>query len=93
MDALAGDGDPQALAVIERSADALAGMVATVARELGLPRPAVCVSGGALRHLQQLQVAFSGALRHQAPGAQLVEPAGDACDGALALAAQAALRC
>jgi len=93
LDELAGTGDQQALAVIERSAHALAVMVATVARELGLAQPAVCGSGGALRHLQQLRAAFSSALQRQAPGARLVEPAGDACAGALALAAQTALRC
>jgi len=93
MDELAGAGDCQALAVIERSAEALAAMVATVAAQLGLPQPPVCGSGGALRHLSQLRAAFAGALQRQAPGARLVQPAGDACEGALALAAQAALRC
>jgi N-acetylglucosamine kinase-like BadF-type ATPase len=93
VDELAGAGDPQAQAVIERSGEALAAMVTTVAAQLALPQPPVCGSGGALRHLSQLRAAFAGALQRQAPGARLVPPAGDACAGALELAAQAALRC
>jgi N-acetylglucosamine kinase-like BadF-type ATPase len=93
VDACAASGDPQALAVIQRSAEALAVMVTAIARELGLSDPAVCGVGGALAHLHQLQSAFGAALQVRCPGAQLQPPAGDACEGALALAAQAALRC
>ena len=93
VDAGAAGGDPQALAVIQRSAEALAMMVTAIARELALAEPAVCGVGGALEHLHQLQRAFARALEEHCPGARLQQPAGDACDGALALAAQAALRC
>jgi N-acetylglucosamine kinase-like BadF-type ATPase len=93
VDACAAGGDPQALAVIQRSAEALAVMVTAIARELALAEPAVCGVGGALAHLHQLQRAFAAALEEHCPGARLQQPAGDACDGALALAAQAALRC
>jgi len=93
VDACAAGGDPQALAVIQRSAEALAVMVTAIARELALAEPAVCGVGGALAHLHQLQKAFAAALKEHCPGGRLQQPAGDACDGALALAAQAALRC
>jgi len=96
VDRLAAAGDAHASAVLERSAEALAQMVAAVARQLDLPAPAVCGVGGALTHLEGLERAFAAALLRRCPGAQLVPAAGDACDGALAEAAeraQAALRC
>jgi N-acetylglucosamine kinase-like BadF-type ATPase len=93
LDAAAASGDPQARAVIERSAEALAQMVAGVSLRLDLARPAVCGVGGALQHLGTLQTAFSRAVERHCPGAQLQAAAGDACAGALSLAAQAALRC
>jgi hypothetical protein len=46
----------------------------------------VCGLGGALTHLEELHRAFVAALAQRCPGARLVPPAGDACDGALALA-------
>jgi len=84
--ALAGDGDCQA--VIERSAEALAAMVAAVAEALQLQAPAVCGVGGALEHLTSLRQAFSRSLDHHCAGAQLCPPAGDALAGALTLAAE-----
>ena len=93
VNAAAAAGDVQAQAVIERSALALAQMVEGVARNLDLPEPLVCGVGGALEHLGQLQLSFRQALSRHCPAAQLQDPAGDACDGALRLAAQAALRC
>ena len=84
--ALAGDGEAQV--VIQRSAEALAAMVAAVARELDLTAPAVYGVGGALQHLVGLRQGFSAALAHQCPGARLTAPGGDALDGALALAAE-----
>ena len=92
VDQLASEGDLQASAVIERSATALAVMVQTIAQALKLEPPAVCGVGGALRHLSSLQAAFAAGLHSQLAGVQLQEPAGDACEGALSLAAQAALR-
>ncbi len=85
-------GDLQAQAVIERSAEALAAMVHTIAERLKLQQPAVCGVGGALQHLSGLRQGFHRAVQRRLPGAELQAPAGDACSGALSLAAQAALR-
>lgn len=93
VDQLAMGGDPHAQAVIQRSGEALALMVQTIAEQLQLPQPTVCGVGGALRHLDSLQNSFRTALERRLPGMRLQEPAGDACSGALSLAAQAALRC
>jgi len=86
-------GDAQAQSVMQHSAEALAAMVFTIAEALDLRKPAVCGVGGALAHLRSLQRAFSAALEQRLPGTQQQAPAGDACAGALNLAAQAALRC
>ena len=88
VDHMAQAGDHHAQAVIARSAEALAVMVQSVAAQLHLPAPAVCGVGGALRHLQQLQMHFRTALEQRLPAATLQQPAGDACSGALSLAAQ-----
>jgi N-acetylglucosamine kinase-like BadF-type ATPase len=92
VDALAQAGDSHAQAVIARSAEALAVMVQSVAHQLHLSQPAVCGVGGALHHLPQLQRDFRAALQQRIPAATLQDPAGDACSGALSLAAQAALK-
>jgi hypothetical protein len=63
-------------------------MVAAVAQALRLQEPPVCGLGGALTHLTGLAQAFRDHLAQRLPGARLVAPAGDACDGALALAAE-----
>ena len=81
-------GDPQAAAILQRHGDALAEMVAAVAQALHLQEPPVCGLGGALTHLAGLGQAFREQLARRRPGAWLVAPAGDACDGALALAAE-----
>jgi N-acetylglucosamine kinase-like BadF-type ATPase len=85
---LAAAGDPQAAAILRRHGDALAEMVAAVAQALRLQEPPVCGLGGALTHLTGLAQAFRDHLAQRLPGARLVAPAGDACDGALALAAE-----
>ena len=87
LDRLAAAGDPHAIAVMERNAGALAAMAAGVARALDLSAPAVCPMGGALLHLEQLRGPFERSLDLALPGSRLVEAAGDACQGALALAA------
>jgi glucosamine kinase len=92
LDQLAQSGDRQAQAVIARSAEALAVMAESVARQLRLSAPAVCGVGGALQHLQQLQQAFRATLQQRLPQATLQDPDGDACSGALSLAAAAAIR-
>jgi N-acetylglucosamine kinase-like BadF-type ATPase len=86
-------GDAQAMAVVERSGDALAAMVQAVANQLDLETPAVCAVGGAAVHLAALRSCFAAALQRRCPEARLQQPAGDACAGALTLAAQLALRC
>lgn len=87
LDRLAAAADPQAVAVMERNAEALAAMAAGVARGLDLVGPAVCPMGGALLNLEQLRRPFARSLALALPGSRLVEAAGDACQGALALAA------
>ena len=93
VDASASGGDPHARGIVERSAQALAQMVSSIATTLELPTPQVCCSGGALTHLQMLRQAFAAVLAQRCPGASLAVSKGDACDGALRLAVQAALRC
>jgi phenylacetic acid degradation operon negative regulatory protein len=63
-------------------------MVQAVARQLDLAQPAVCAVGGAAVHLGALRGRFEAALLAHCPGARLQPPAGDACAGALNLAAQ-----
>ncbi len=87
MDQLAAAGDPQAIAVMESNAAALAEMAAGVARGLDLVGPAVCPMGGALTHLEQLRLPFARSLEQALPGSRLLRAAGDACQGALAMAA------
>ena len=83
---LAAACDPDCQAIVERSAQALAAMAATIANQLGLPAPLVWPMGGALAHLAALGDAFAAALSQACPGAQLAVPQGDACNGALELA-------
>ncbi|MEB3264649.1 MAG: BadF/BadG/BcrA/BcrD ATPase family protein [Synechococcus sp.] len=81
-------GDAGATRILERSARALAELVAGVAARLELEEVAVVGSGGALHHLEELRRRFQGALAERLPGAALTEPRGDACAGAVALAAK-----
>ncbi|MBW4531242.1 MAG: hypothetical protein KME02_11220 [Aphanothece saxicola GSE-SYN-MK-01-06B] len=87
VDQQAGAGEAGAIAVMERNAVALAAMAAGVARGLDLMGPAVCPMGGALSHLEQLRRPFSRSLEMALPGSRLVTATGDACQGALAMAA------
>ncbi|MCP9834219.1 MULTISPECIES: BadF/BadG/BcrA/BcrD ATPase family protein [unclassified Cyanobium] len=87
LDQRAASGEAEAIAVMERNAAALAAMAAGVARGLDLVEPAVCPMGGALSHLEQLRRPFSRSLAQALPGSRLVTAAGDACQGALAMAA------
>lgn len=93
VEAHAAAGDQEALQVIQRSAAALAAMVSTIGRELQLDAPAVCGAGGAFTHLKLLRQELNAALAQHCPGAHWQSGAGDACDGSLKKAAQAALRC
>ena len=83
---LAAAGDHDCQAIVERSAQALASMAATIANHLDLPAPLVWPMGGALDHLTVLREAFAAALSQACPGAQIAAPEGDACSGALRLA-------
>ncbi|MDM7936904.1 MAG: BadF/BadG/BcrA/BcrD ATPase family protein [Cyanobium sp. CZS 48M] len=85
--ALAEAGDPDANSVLERSARGLVELVAGVAQALDLQGGEVCGLGGALEHLSLFSAAYQRRLRLVLPQAQLVPPRGDACQGALQLAA------
>ena len=71
---------------MERSALALARMVAAITQHLELAAPPVWPMGGALEHLELLRSRLAANLENLCPGAQLLTPAGDACSGALSLA-------
>lgn len=88
---LAEEGDRQAIVILERHAAALAAMAAAVAAALDLQAPPVCALGGALTHLEGLRRRFEGALATVLPHSPLVPPGGDACLGALQLAAECRL--
>ena len=82
----ASEGDAGAAAVVERSAQALALMAATICTRLQLNDPPVWPMGGALEHLALLRRRLEACLEECCPGAQLQIPAADACSGALSLA-------
>jgi phenylacetic acid degradation operon negative regulatory protein len=87
VDTLASAGDKEAQAILDASAAGLAAMVRGVAEALKLEEPRVCGLGGALAHLSGFAAAYRGALRTVLPGARVVAPRGDGCQGALRLAA------
>lgn len=79
-------GDPGAIAILERSASALAEMVEAVAAGLQLVEPPVVALGGALRHLPLFRRTLEQALAGAGRQALLQEPRGDGASGALSLA-------
>jgi N-acetylglucosamine kinase-like BadF-type ATPase len=85
---LAEEGDRQAGEILQRNADALARMAAAVARALGLKAPPVSVMGGAIENLAMFRGCFTDALAASLPAGRIVEAQGDACNGALAMAAE-----
>ncbi len=87
VSAAAAAGDPGATAVLRRNGEALAEMVTAVAAALALEQPPLCCMGGAIEHLAPLRTWFERALAEQLPGVVARAPLGDACSGALALAA------
>jgi len=87
---LAEEGERQAGEILRRNADALAQMSAAVARALELEAPPVCAMGGAIENLAMFRGYFSESLAASLSAARLVAPKGDACDGALAMAAELA---
>jgi phenylacetic acid degradation operon negative regulatory protein len=91
VDRVAAAGDDRAEAILRRSADALVEMVATVALRLELDHPPVCAMGGAIEHLANFRRQFEAVLASRVPTGRLVEPCGDACQGAVAMALEMAL--
>ena len=87
VDQLAEQGDARAGAILVHNAEALAAMVAAVAAALTLRHPPVCALGGALLHLAELRRHFADLLARRLGGHALVSPGGDACQGALQMAA------
>jgi phenylacetic acid degradation operon negative regulatory protein len=87
VDRLAQQGEAQAGAILANNAEALAAMVAAVAAALDLNSPPICALGGALLHLSELRRQFVDKLIRRQGVNTLVSPAGDACQGALQLAA------
>jgi N-acetylglucosamine kinase-like BadF-type ATPase len=87
VSASAAAGDPGAVAVLRRNGEALADLVTAVAAALRLDQPSLCCVGGAMDHLVPLRHSFERALADRLPGVVARPPLGDACSGALALAA------
>jgi N-acetylglucosamine kinase-like BadF-type ATPase len=87
VDRLAQQGDARASGIMAQNAEALAAMVAAVAAALDLQAPPVCALGGALLHLVELRRQFAAKLTRRLGINALVSPDGDACQGALQLAA------
>ncbi len=85
--AAASAGDPAAEAVLRHNGEALADLVTAVAAALRLERPPLCCVGGAIEHLEPLRSWFDRSLAERLPGVVARPPQGDACSGALALAA------
>jgi N-acetylglucosamine kinase-like BadF-type ATPase len=85
LNRLAEGGDLSAIAILERNAEALVEMVAAAAAALDLRDPLVAALGGGLLHLAGLRHRFERGLRRRR--GILVAPRGDACHGALQLAA------
>lgn len=87
IDRLAQAGDAEAIAIVERSSEALVTMAVTLSEHLELTAPAVCGVGGGFEHLVCLRRGFRLGLARRLPGARVQKPAADACQGALLLAA------
>ena len=90
--AAAEDGLAEAQRILDRSAAALGDAVSAVAHQLSLDHPRVSDQGGALKHLPLFRSKVDDALKKRLPLARWHEACGDACDGALELARDLALR-
>lgn len=86
VEALALEGDADALGLLRRHANALAASSCGVARALELEAPPVATLGGAITHLSTFRGLYREELRRRWPRAELVAPAGDAASGGLAIA-------
>jgi N-acetylglucosamine kinase-like BadF-type ATPase len=85
---LAEAGDIHANRVMQIAGEELALMVEGVARALAMKEPSLCCFGGALDHLSPLQASLKAVLQERLPGCRHEKPLGDACHGALQLAAE-----
>ncbi|MEY4824540.1 MAG: hypothetical protein RLZZ430_190 [Cyanobacteriota bacterium] len=85
---LAEQGDINAQRVLNIAGEELALMVEGVATALAMPQPEICCFGGAIENLTPLQTSFKKLLQERLPGTKIKKPLGDACHGALQLAAQ-----
>ena len=74
-------------AIVTRSAVALAHCAATVCRVLAVDQPRLVGHGGGLMHLSHFRRAVERAVQRELGEVRWVKPAGDACQGALAMAA------
>ena len=90
--AAAEKGLPDAERILDQSAGALAEVVKAIAEELCLNKPHIAGCGGGLVHLPRFRSAVQQAVIRSCPGAEWREACGDACDGALQIALDRALR-
>ena len=81
-------GLSEAEAIVTRSAVALARCAATVAGVLAMDHPRLVGHGGGLVHLRHFRRAVERAVQQELGDVSWVSPAGDACQGALAMAAK-----
>lgn len=90
--AAADNGLEEAQRILDHSATALVDAVCSVAAHLSLDNPKVSGQGGALKHQSLLRLKVDAALMQRLPQASWHEASGDACDGALELAKDLALK-
>ena len=86
VDDAAAQGDAAALAILQRSASALAQAAAATANALDLNQPSLGARGGALEHLSEFRKLVDKTVFELMPGSNWQSASGDACDGALACA-------
>ena len=84
--ASAAAGLAEAEIIVNRSAAALARCAATVARVLAMKQPRLAGHGGGLEHLNHFRQAVRRCVQRELEDVTWVSPAGDACQGALAMA-------
>ena len=86
------NGLKPAQAILTKSATTLARCAGTVARTLDLVQPRLVGHGGTLEHLAGFREAVHRAIEEELPDVRWQKPAGDACQGALTMARELALR-
>ena len=85
-------GLEEAEAIVRESAETLSESVETVASRLNLTSPRLAIRGGALDHLCHFRVAVEQAISRRLPQIHWSAAGGDACQGALVMARELALR-